>query len=451
MVDGLEGSGLGLPSLPRLKRRHIAAATLGNALEFYDFLTYTFFSIQIGHAFFPMRSAYLSLMLSLITFMLGFVTRPVGAIVLGAYADRVGRKPAMILSYTMIGCSIIAMALIPSYAAIGLAAPILAVVARMVQGFSLGGEVGSNTAFLFEGVAPEKRGFTVSWQGSSQLIALVIGGLVGTALTAWMPRDLLDTYGWRIAFLLGAATLPFGLWLRNTLPETLHQPETATPSGDQSRLGLAQSAMRIMILGLVVLACGTIGSYIFTYTVTYSVNTLHMKPILGFVAETGGYVLGAITVLYGGWLSDRYGRWPVNVYGNLLFLVLIYPSFYWVVATHSAFALIVGMTLLAGIANFTFGCVCATLAEGLPKPIRGSGFAVVYSVAISVFGGTTQPAVTWLIHVTGSALAPAWYLLSATAVAQVAMMMIPESAPAKIAGLRSGTSGPAVLATPNWR
>jgi MFS family permease len=173
-----------------------------------------------------------------------------------------------------------------------------------------------------------------------------------------------------------------------------------------------------------------------------------MKPILGFVAETGGYVLGAMTVLYGGWLSDRIGRWPVNVWGNLVFLVLIYPTFYWVVATRSGFALIAGMTVLAGIANFTFGCVCATLAEGLPKPIRGSAFAIVYSVAISVFGGTTQYVVTWLIHVTGSALAPAWYLLGATAVAQVAMMMIPESAPAKLARLRTGASGTAVVATP---
>jgi MHS family citrate/tricarballylate:H+ symporter-like MFS transporter len=318
-----------------------------------------------------------------------------------------------------------------------------------VQGFSLGGEVGSNTAFLFEGVAPEKRGFTVSWQGSSQLIALVIGGLVGTMLTALLPHDLLDTYGWRIAFLLGAATLPFGLWLRNSLPETLHHPESVAvaPTQDASRFRLAQNSMRIMILGLVVLACGTIGSYIFTYTVTYAKNTLHMAPILGFVAETGGYVLGAITVLYGGWLSDRFGRWPVNVWGNLLFLVLIYPTFYWVVATRSGFALIAGMTVLAGIANFTFGCVCATLAEGLPKPIRGSAFAIVYSVAISVFGGTTQYVVTWLIHVTNSALAPAWYLLAATAVAQVALMMIPETAPAKIAAMRSASGAP-VLATP---
>jgi MFS family permease len=449
MGQRLERTGSTQPGLPGLKRRHIAAATLGNALEFYDFLTYTFFAIQIGHAFFPAQSAYSSLMLSLATFGAGFVTRPIGAFVLGAYADRAGRRPAMILSFTLIGCSIIAMALIPTYATIGVAAPILAVIARMTQGFSLGGEVGSNTAFLLEGATPEKRGFTVSWQGASQMIALTIGGTVGVLLSALMPHDLLDAYGWRIAFLLGAATLPFGLWLRSTLPETLHESETTAPAQDRSRLNLARGSWRIMVLGLVVLACGTIGSYIFTYIVTYAQDTLHMSQMLGFVAATGGYVLGTVTVLLGGWLSDRYGRWPVNVYGNLLFLVLIYPTFYWLVATRSEFALVAGMTLLAGVANFTFGCVCATLAEGLPKPIRGTGFATVYSVAISAFGGTTQLVVTWLIHATGSAIAPAWYLLGATAVAQVAMMLIPESAPVRVARMRSQAPDAAFLAAPN--
>src|SRR5205809_4243297 len=165
--------------LPALKSRHVAAATIGNALEFYDFLTYAYFSIQIGHAFFPAQGAYASLMLSLATFGAGFVTRPIGAWVIGAYSDRVGRRPAMMLCFVLIGLSIVAMALIPPYAVIGIAAPILAVIARMVQGFSLGGEVGSNTAYLLE-IAPEdKRGLVVSWQGASQMIAWMVGGCVG--------------------------------------------------------------------------------------------------------------------------------------------------------------------------------------------------------------------------------------------------------------------------------
>ena len=210
-----------------LKWQHIAAATIGNALEFYDFLTYAFFSIQIGHAFFPAQSAYSSLMLSLATFGAGFLTRPLGAFVIGNYSDRVGRRPAMMLCFLLIGFAIVGMALIPTYAQIGVAAPILAIIARMIQGFSLGGEIGSNTAFLMEAAPVEKRGLIVSWQTASQNIALITGGTVGVALTAWMPADALDSYGWRIAFLLGAVAVPFGFWLRNNLPETLHSKEPA--------------------------------------------------------------------------------------------------------------------------------------------------------------------------------------------------------------------------------
>src|ERR1700722_454725 len=241
---------------PKMQRRHVVAVTIGNALEFYDFVTYTLFSIQIGHAFFPSQSAYGSLMLSLATFGAGFITRPIGAFVIGNYADRVGRRPAMLLSFVLMGCAIVGMALIPTYATIGMAAPILAVLARMTQGFSLGGEIGSNTAYLTEAAAPRNRGMVVSWQGASQNVAVTAGGpggggvtswvpaggLVGVALTSWMPAASLDAYGWRIAFLLGAITVPFGLWLRSSLPETLHTAAAApaaTGAQAQSRSALA--------------------------------------------------------------------------------------------------------------------------------------------------------------------------------------------------------------------
>jgi MFS family permease len=231
------------PGRTVLKRRQVAAATIGNALEFFDFLTYAFFSIQIGHAFFPAQSAYGSLMLSLATFGAGFVTRPIGAVIIGNYADRVGRRPAMMLCFLMIGFAIVAMALTPGYATIGIAAPILAVIARMVQGFSLGGEVGTNTAYLLEASPAADRGLIVSWQAASQYLALIAGGLVGVILTSVMPAAQLDAYGWRIAFLLGAAVVPFGLWLRSNLPETVHATEPAAdvPQIQQSRLRLART------------------------------------------------------------------------------------------------------------------------------------------------------------------------------------------------------------------
>ncbi len=425
----------GLLGTKILRRRHIAAATIGNALEFYDFLTYAFFSIQIGHAFFPQQSAYGSLMLSLATFGAGFVTRPIGAFVIGNYSDRAGRRPAMMLCFVLIGCAIVGMAVIPTYAQIGVAAPILAVIARMLQGFSLGGEIGSNTAFLLEAAPPDKRGFIVSLQNASQNLALIAGGAVGVLLTIFLPTAALDAYGWRIAFLLGAAAVPFGLWLRTNLPETLHTPEpiAVVPDLGQSRVRLAYLHRRVMALGLIVLACSTIASYIFAYIVTYAQATLHMEARAGFIAETLGYVVGIPATLLGGWLSDRYGRRPVNLWGNFVFLVMIYPVFTWITVTRSELALIAGMAVLNVPSNLMWGSFSAALAESLPKSIRGSGFGIVYSVSIAAFGGTTQLVVTWLIHITGSALAPAWYLMGVTALGQIALILMAESAPQRSA------------------
>lgn len=419
---------------PALKRRHVVAVTIGNALEFYDFLIYGFFSIQIGHAFFPTQSAYGSLMLSLATFGAGFITRPIGAMVIGAYADRVGRRPAMMLCFVMIGCSIVGMALIPTYAAIGIAAPILAVIARMIQGFSLGGEIGSSTAYLMEASSTHRRGFVVSMQGVGQQMANITGGTIGVALTAFLPPADLNAYGWRIAFLVGAAAVPFGLWLRNNLVETLHAPEAevVTAEVSASRQDLVRKHWRVMALGLVVFASSTIGSYSFSYIVTYAQATLHMSARIGFIAVTLGNLLSIFTVILGGWLSDRRGRQPINVWGNLAFLLMIFPFFTWIVSSRSATALVVGTAALMAAGSFKGGSFYAGFAESLPKSIRGSGFGTVYSLAIAIFGGTTQLVITWLLHVTGDAMSPAWYLIGAVAIGQVAIMLLAESAPVRV-------------------
>jgi MFS family permease len=426
-----------VPGASRIQRRHIFAVTLGNALEFYDFVTYAFFSIQIGHAFFPSQSAYGSLMLSLATFGAGFVTRPIGAFVIGNYADRAGRRPAMMLCFLLMGCAIVAMAVIPNYATIGVAAPLLAIVARMTQGFSLGGEIGSNTAYLAEAATPANRGFVVSCQGASQGIAVATGGVVGVVLSGLLPAAALEAYGWRIAFLLGAVTVPFGLWFRMSLPETLHRPETAQAAPDtappQSRLAQARGHWRIFACGLVYLASGTIGTYIFNYIVTYAQDTMHLTSRIGFIASAGGNLLGIPVTLVAGWWSDRRGRRPITTWGNLLFLVLIYPTFAWIAASRTEFAFITGMIFLNAVSGITQGAFYAALAESLPKSIRGSGFGMTYSIAIAAFGGTTQLVVTWLIHVTGNPVAPAWYLTGAVAIGQVALMLMPESAPVKLA------------------
>ncbi|HXE53508.1 MAG TPA: MFS transporter [Tepidisphaeraceae bacterium] len=413
--------------------RAVVAATVGNALEFYDFLTYAFFAIQIGHALFPAQSAYGSLMLSLATFGAGFVTRPIGGILIGAYSDRAGRRSAMMLSFTLMGGAIVAMALIPPYAMIGIAAPILAVLARMVMGFSLGGEVGPTTAYLLETAPVERRGFMVSWQGASQMIAAIAGGVVGLILSAAMSRIALESYGWRIAFLLGAITVPFGLWVRRGLPETLHddEPRPAAISRATTRLGVARENSRIIILGLIVLAYGTISTYVMNYMTTFAQDTLKIAAGPAFAVTVVSNLTRLVGNLYGGGLSDRFGRRPIMIWPNWLALLLSYPVFLWVVESRSTVALLAGMGLLNLITGFPFGAFYAALAESLPKPIRGGAFATIYAISITVFGGSCQLVVRWLIHVTGNPMAPAWYLLIATAIGQIAIHLIPESAPAR--------------------
>ncbi len=440
-----------------VRPRAIVAATVGNALEFYDFFIYGLFAVQIGEAFFPASNAYVSLMLSLATFGVGFLSRPLGAVLLGAYADRVGRRPAMVVSLSMIGISMVVLGCIPSYAQIGVAAPLLAVIARLVQGFSLGGEVGANSAFLVEAAPEDRRAEIVSWQGVSQAIALVLGSLVGTLLAVFLSPSALGSYGWRIAFLIGAAIVPCGYWLRRNLSETLHEqeaqyPQTRVDGGpardvrESGRLELARRHWKPMVFGLMAIAAGTVGTYIFVYIGTYAQTTLHLPPRAGFLASLAGYGVEIPCILLGGRLSDRYGRKPVNVWGNLAFLLGIYPAFVWVITARSLTALIWAMVLLNAAYSLRMGSFYAAFMESLPPRIRSGGFGTVYAASVAVFGGTTQLVVTWIIHVTGSEIAPAWYLIGFTLIGQIAYMLYPETAPVRLRARAAADRGAAGMA-----
>jgi len=409
----------------------IAAVTVGNALEFYDFLTYSFFAIQIGHAFFPSESAYGSLMLSLATFAAGFVTRPLGGIVIGSISDRAGRKAGMMLSFTLMGGAVAAMALIPPYARIGITAPVLVVLTRMVMGFALGGEVGPTTAYLLESAPVENRGLMAAWQGASQMIAAIAGGLVGFVLSRTLRPEALDSYGWRIAFLLGAVTVPFGLWIRSRLPETLEVLEEAAAfvSKAPTRLGAALDCRRIMVLGLLVMASNTISTYGRIYMTTFAQATLHMAMGPAFAVAAFGNLVAFAGYLLGGALSDRIGRRPVMIWPGLAVILIIYPVFIWMVGSRSTLALLAGTGLLSLPLGMMAGAFYAAFAESLPKSIRGGAFGTLYAVSIAAFGGTCQLVMTWLIHITGNPMAVAWYLLAAAGVGLVAVLMFPESAP----------------------
>ncbi|MCA1458462.1 MFS transporter [Bradyrhizobium sp. BRP22] len=414
-------------------KRAAFAATIGNMLEFYDFITYSFFAIQIGHTFFPTQGEYGSLMLSLATFGAGFVTRPIGGIVLGIYSDRVGRRPAMLLSFALMGSAILAISITPSYNTIGIAAPIIVIVARMLQGFALGGEVGPTTAYLLEIARPERRALVVSWQPTSQQIAATTGALVGFLLSRTMTPEALQSYGWRVAFLLGVVCLPFGFWMRRTLPETIPQDDSgARPTERSGHLTLAGRHVRLIVLALMILASGTISTYVTQYMTTYAQNTLHVAPSLAFATSLVSNGLGIAGALLGGWLADLVGRKPVMIYPQLVALALTYPIFLWIAGAPGAWSLLFGFGALSLIGSLPFTAFYATFTEALPQQIRGGVFATVYAVAIASFGGTAQLVVTWLLHVSGDPLAPAWYLLLAAVVGLIAMSLMPETAPMKV-------------------
>ena len=414
-------------------KRAAFAATIGNMLEFYDFITYSFFAIQIGHAFFPAQSEYGSLMLSLATFGAGFVTRPIGGIVLGIYSDRIGRRPAMLLSFALMGVAILTISLTPSYHSIGFAAPIIVIIARMVQGFALGGEVGPTTAYLMEIASPRRRALVVSWQPTSQEIAATAGALVGVILSRTMAPEALDSYGWRIAFLIGAVCLPFGLWMRSSLPETISKAEGAQEGRGESsnHFVLARRHIRIIVFALMILASGTIETYVTQYMTTYAQNTLHVAPTLAFTVSLVSNGLGIVGALLGGWLADLYGRKPVMIWPQLITLVLTYPTFLWIVHAPGAMSLLFGFGMLQLIGSLPFTAFYAVFTEALPQSIRGGVFATIYAVAIASFGGTAQLVVTWLLHISGNPLAPGWYFLLAASVGLIAMSRMPETAPVK--------------------
>ena len=397
---------------------------MGNGLEFYDFVTYAFFASQIGRTFFPSTTPGLSLLSSLATFGVGFLTRPLGAIVIGRFGDRVGRKPAMMLSLCLIGVAVTGLSLTPSYASIGALAPVLVIVFRLLQGFALGGEVGPSTAFLLEAAPPSRRGLYVSLQATSADTAALLAGLVGMVLATTLDATQLDAWGWRVAQLLGVGIIPFAFVLRRTLHETLSAPTAADP-GDVRGPGYA----RVFLLGLMMLSAATTNNYVLEYMTTYASNTLGMSAAVSFGATAAIGASGLVCDTLGGWLSDRFGRKPVMIIPWLVLIVAIYPSFWVLEHLRTRTALWTVSAVLNGTQTLSSATIIVAITESLPRTVRSGGIAIIYALAIAVFGGSTQFLVAWIIHATGNPLAPAWYMLGAVTVGLIAMVRLPETRP----------------------
>lgn len=411
-------------------KRHVAAVVAGNALEFYDFLTYSFFAIYIGETFFPAKDPVTSLLASLATFGAGFATRPLGGVLLGILGDRLGRKPAMYLSFTLMGLGMLGVTLTPSYAQIGLAAPVLLITFRLVQGFALGGEVGPTTAFLIEAPPASRRGFYGSLQSASQYLATLVAGAVGTLLAALLPRSDLASWGWRVAFFAGAAIIPFGLMVRRSLPETLDH--AAAPPARALR-----EHWSTIVFGLMLMGGATIATYVILSLTTYAQATLHMPAQWSFGATLAIGIGGVSGAPIGGHMSDRKGRKPVMLTSNGLLLASTIPVYFALSQWRSGPMLVFAAFYLTFLLAMNAGVGIMALCELLPPSVRSGAMSTIYALAIAVFGGSAQFIAVWLTNRLHDPMAPAYYMSAALAVSFIAISALHESAPIRLAKARS--------------
>lgn len=402
----------------------VVRVSSGNFLEMYDFMVFGYYATDIGNAFFPSGTPYLSLMLSLMTFGVGFLMRPVGAIVLGAYADHHGRRAGLILTLALMSVGIITIACTPGYASIGILAPLLVLLGRLLQGFSAGMELGGVSVYLSEIATPGHKGFYVSWQSASQQVAVMFAALVGVALHSMLSPLQMTLWGWRIPLLLGCAIVPVLFVLRHSLQETdefaarSHRPST------REILRSLSSRWTVVVTGMMLVTMTTVSFYMITaYTPTFGQSVLHLASVHSLVVTLciGASNLFWLPVM--GSLSDRIGRRPLLIACTAVMLLTAYPVMLWLVHGPAFTRLLIvelWFSLLYGSYN---GAMVVFLTEMMPVSVRTSGFALSYSLATAIFGGFTPAISTYLIHITGNRAVPGLWLSAAAACGLVAAII----------------------------
>jgi len=386
----------------------------GNFLEMYDFMVFGYYAAAIGQAFFPSCNKFLSLMLSLMTFGAGFLMRPLGAIVLGAYADRHGRRAGLLLTLSLMSVGILSIALTPGYARIGLIAPLLVLCGRLLQGFSAGMELGGVSVYLSEIATPGHKGFYVSWQSGSQQVAVMFAALVGVLLSTGLSPEQMLSWGWRVPLFVGCAIIPFLFWLRRSLQETDEFVARKSRPGISHILGSLKVNWRIVLIGTMMVTMTTVSFYMITaYTPTFGSSVLHLAAMDSLVVTlcVGASNLFWLPIM--GSLSDRVGRRPLLFACTILMLVSAYPAMLWLVHEGSFSRLLIVELWLSFIYGSYNGAMVVFLTEIMPVEVRTSGFALAYSLATAIFGGFTPAVSTFLIHATHNPAVPGLWLSAA--------------------------------------
>ncbi|WFL65695.1 MFS transporter [Pantoea sp. X85] len=395
------------------------ATCIGNALEWFDIAVYGFFASYIAHAFFPTSDPSVSMLLTFGSFGVSFLIRPLGAIVLGNYADRHGRKKALLLSINLMMLGGAVITFMPSYSSIGLMAPLLILLARLVQGFSAGGEFGSSTAFLVEHF-PERKAFIASWQFATQGASTLMASAFGLGLTQILSESQIQDWGWRIPFAFGLLIGPLGIYIRRHVHEPAsfaeHKPEAAPLKSLFGR----QKELMLLAIGLMVIS--TAVNYMLNYVPTYATKNLHLSGSVAFTATLlAGVILTVVTPIMGLW-AERVGRVPLMWGSLVLLIVTIYPAFKLVVDHTTPTTLILLVCWMALLKSIYFSTVPSVMADLFPMGTRASGMAISYNVAVTVFGGFAPLICTLLISVTGTSLAPGYYLMAMSVLSGLALL-----------------------------
>ena len=407
---------------PPSMHRMIVAATIGNVLEWFDFVVYGFFAVTIAEVFFPAGNPTVSLLITFGAFGLAYLVRPLGAIVVGGFTDRAGRKAGLLLSIALMMVGTTLMAVTPGYATIGLAAPIILTLARLLQGFSVGGEFGSAVSFLAEH-GGGRRGFAASWQFATGGMVTALASLFGVALTTLLTHQQLIDWGWRIPYFFGMLVGPAGLYVRAKIVETQEFVEADLPPALPISDLLRRHPLPVL-LGLGISIISNSSFYILAYIPTFGQKTLHLPASTGFIATLVGGVILAIGCPLAGHWSDKTSRSRLMVITCSLFVVTSYPAFWLMTAWPSLAACIIAVGWLQLVKAGYSGVLPSLLSEQFPVEVRAIGVSFGFSIAVSIFGGLAPLIATWLIARTGNPLSPSYYLIFTALLSLAALIAV---------------------------
>jgi len=403
----------------------VIRVTSGNFIEMYDFFLFGFYAHYIAAAFFPATSEYAALMMTFATFGAGFFMRPLGAILLGSYIDRIGRRRGLVLTLAIMASGTALIAFVPGYATLGLMAPVLVLVGRLLQGFSAGVELGGVSVYLSEMATPGNKGFYVSWQSASQQVAVIFAAALGYALNQLVPKDFIADWGWRIPFFIGCSIIPVVFIIRRSLQETEAYLAQKTRPTFRQMMGTIALNWPLVTAGTMLVVLTTVAFYLITvYTPTFGKSVLHLSTEESLLVTLCVGVSNFVWLPVMGAVSDRIGRWPVMAVCAALTALTAYPALSWLIANPSFGHMVMIELWLSFLYGSYNGATIVALTEIIPVQVRTTGFSLAYSLATALFGGLTPLLSTWLIETTGDKAAPGYWMAGAGAISLFATFLV---------------------------